>query len=239
MYNEFSIDAVTRRVNKMVSFRNEYENGDLSALHIRISKGNRKTGFAVPSVSLIPVADCAHCETCKSGCYDVRNVCYQETVQRSRAINSAILRKDPARYFDEIAKAVRGFRFFRWHIGGDLVSRSYFLRVVEIAENTPKCDFLIFTKLYGVVNRFIDEGGNIPENLHIVFSDWRGEKMPNPHKIPVSSPVWFDKEGNELERGKNTTAKFYWCPGLCEECAENGSGCFGLKRGETILFKAH
>jgi len=223
----------------MVAFRNELEAGDISALHVRISNGNRKTGAAVPSVSLIPVADCAHCKTCASGCYDVRNVCYQTTVQRSRAINSAILRKDPARYFDEIAKAVRGFRFFRWHVGGDLVSKTYWLKVVEIANNTPKCDFLIFTKLYGVVNGFLRDGGKIPENLHVVFSDWRGETMPNPYDLPVSSPVWFDKDGNEVERGKNTTSKFSWCPGLCEECAINGSGCFGLKEGETILFKAH
>ena len=239
MYKEFTTTAVEKRVNSMVEMRSNLLAAGVDGLHVKFSFGNRKTGAAVPSVSLIPVADCANCKVCAAGCYDVRNVCFQKTVQRSRANNSAILRADPERYFSEIAAAVRFFRFFRWHVVGDMVSRSYWLHVVDIAEKTPACEFLIFTKLYGVVNKFLSDGGRIPSNLHVIFSDWRGSDMKNPFNLPVSSPVWFDKEGNEIERGPHCTDRVSWCPGFCEDCAAAGTGCFGLKAGETVLFAAH
>lgn len=239
MYKEFNPETINKRVNSMLAIRENLLSGNIDDLHVRLSYGNRKTGANVPSVSLIPVADCPNCKVCAAGCYDVRNVCFQKTVQKSRAINSAILRRDPERYFNEIANAVRFCRFFRWHVGGDMVSRTYFLKVVEIAENTPHCDFLIFTKLYGVVNQYLKTGGIIPENLHVIFSDWRGAKFENPYNLPVSSPVWFDDQDREIERGPHCTDSVTWCPGFCEDCAAAGGGCFGLKKGETVLFKAH
>ena len=238
-YTEFAADVVAARVNSMVQIRAEYEKNGVNDLHVKFSYSNRKTGANVPSVSLIPVEDCPNCNVCKSGCYDVRNVCFQKTVQKSRANNSAILRKDPARYFAEIENACKFLRFFRWHVGGDMVTRSYFLNVVRIAENIPNCEFLIFTKLYGVVNKWMSDGGRLPKNLHLIFSDWRGAKFENPFNLPVSSPVWFDKAGNEIERGLHCTASASWCPGFCEDCAAAGSGCWSLKAGDTILFEAH
>ena len=239
MYKEFNPETIEKRVDSMLEIREKLEAGNVDALHVSISYGNRKTGANVPSVSLIPVADCPNCKVCSAGCYDVRNVCFQTTVQKSRATNSAILRKDPARYFAEIRKAVRFCRFFRWHVGGDMVSRSYFLEVLQIAIDTPACEFLIFTKLYNVVNKFLRDGGTIPANLHVIFSDWRGAKFENPYGLPISSPVWFDKDHHEIERGPHCTESATWCPGFCEECAAQGGGCFGLKHGETVLFEAH
>jgi hypothetical protein len=57
--------------------------------------------------------------------------------------------------------------------------------------------------------------------------------------LPVSSPVWFDKNGVEIERGPHCTAAAVWCPGSCENCAAVCGGCWGLKNGETVLFEAH
>ena len=217
----------------MVSFRDSMIQG-VADLHVKFSYGNRKTGANVPSVSLIPVEDCPNCKVCKNGCYDVRNVCFQTTVQKSRANNSAIFHADPDRYFREIEAGCKFLRFFRWHVGGDMVTRSYFLNVVRIAENIPQCEFLIFTKLYGVVNKWLAEGNKLPSNLHLIFSDWVGAKFENPYNVPVSSPVWADGS-----RGPHATDKFSWCPGFCEDCAAAGSGCWGLKNGETVLFNAH
>jgi hypothetical protein len=160
-------------------------------------------------------------------------------VQVSRAVNSAIYHSDPAKYFEAVRRFVRFARFFRWHVGGDLVNLDYFKNVVSIAVDTPACEFLIFTKMFDLVNSFIDAGGVIPSNLHVIFSDWRGIEMDNKHNLPVSSPVWFDKSGNELERGSHCTAAAVWCPGSCEDCAAVCGGCWGLKAGETVLFEAH
>lgn len=230
-YKEFSAAAVAGRVKKMVSIR---EMIDAEQEHVRISMANRKTTALVPSVSLIPVADCGNCASCARGCYDVRNVCYLPSVQTSRAVNSAILRQDRRRYFREIADRVKFFSFFRWHVGGDIIDADYFANVARIAAETPRCEFLIFTKMFSVVNSWIDANGELPANLHVIFSDWRGQKMENPHRLPVSSPIWSDGT-----TGGAVTGRREMCPGDCSECAKISGGCWGAGRGDTILFEAH
>lgn len=238
-YYELSADKIAGRVRSMVELRRNYIQTGADGLTVRFSTGNRKTGAAVPSVSLIPIADCGNCKVCAGGCYDIRNVCFQKTVQVSRAVNSAIYHSNPAAYFDAVRKFVRFARFFRWHVGGDVVDLDYWKNVVSIAVDTPACEFLIFTKEFDLINSWIDAGGVIPSNLHVIFSDWRGIEMNNKYNLPVSSPVWFDKAGNEIERGPHCTAAAVWCPGSCENCAAVCGGCWGLKKGETVLFHAH
>ena len=229
--NSASLD---KRVQKMLATRSALMDGDVSSLHIKVSRSNRKTGASVPSVSLIPVADCGNCSKCKNGCYDIRNVCYLKSVQDTRANNSALLKADRERYFSEIGHIVAFERFFRWHVGGEIVDADYLRRMVETAEKNPHCSFLVFTKMYGLINGYRDAGNTIPENLHIIFSDWKGIKMDNPYNYPVSSPVW-----DYGVKGDHCTDNAQWCNGFCEECALKGTGCFGAKEGETILFHAH
>ena len=234
-YKEFGADAVRRRIQSMLAFRDEV---NVEEAHVKFSTDNRKTGAKVPSVSLIPVADCGNCAVCAKGCYDVRNVCFQTTVQKARANNSAILREDEGKYWREIEERVKkGLRFFRWHVGGDIKYYSYFLNMVGIAVRNPQCQFLAFTKMYDIVNEFIGYAGGIkamPDNLHIIFSDWRGAEFLNPHCLPVSSPLWPDGT-----KGPHCTDKTFLCPGSCEECAEEWKGCWAAKSGQTILFEAH
>ena len=234
MYSEINPTAVVRRVGAMLTLRTELENGEIESLHVKFSRSNRKTGKSIPSVSLIPVADCGNCATCSSGCYDLRNVCYLKSVQTTRAQNSAILRKDRDRYFREIEATATLERFFRWHVGGEIVDADYFRRMVETALKVPTCTFLVFTKRFDIVNGFLDGGREIPRNLKIIFSDWKGLEMDNPYNLPVSSPVW-----NYGVKGKHCTEKVHWCGGHCEECATTATGCFGARKGDTILFHAH
>lgn len=230
-YKEFGAEAVARRVKQMVEFRDQV---DVENAHVKFSYDNRKTGALVPSVSLIPVADCGNCAVCARGCYDVRNVCFQKTVQRARANNSAIYKHDRGRYMKEIQDAVKYLRFFRWHVGGDIIDFQYLICMVSIAEHTPTCEFLAFTKMYDLVNNYIKNIGPLPKNLHIIFSDWRGAEMDNPYNLPVSSPLWADGT-----RGEHCTDDVIMCEGDCSACAEVGGGCWGAKRGQTILFEAH
>lgn len=230
-YKEFGADAVRRRIQSMLAFRDEV---NVEESHVKLSYGNRKTGALVPSVSLIPVADCSNCAICAKGCYDVRNVCFQKTVQKSRANNSAIWMADPARYMSEIKNHVKFLRFFRWHVGGDIKDTEYLKGMVNIALETPTCEFLAFTKQYDIVNSFLMMGYKFPSNLHIIFSDWRGAEFYNPHNLPVSSPLWADGT-----KGPHCTDDAFMCPGSCEECAEAWVGCWAAKGGQTILFEAH
>ena len=147
-YKEFGADAIRKRVQSMLEFRNEV---NVTEAHVKFSYDNRKTGALVPSVSLIPVADCGNCAVCAKGCYDVRNVCFQKTVQKSRANNSAILREDPGKYWREIEQRISCLRFFRFHVGGDIKDYSYFVNMVGIAVRNPHCEILAFTKMYDIV----------------------------------------------------------------------------------------
>jgi len=228
---EFDEDAIRKRVKSMVDYRKAV---DVKNAHVKLSYGNRKTTALVPSVSLIPVADCRNCTACSRGCYDVRNDCYLPTVQKSRANNSAIVHEDMERYFEEIESAVKFLRFFRWHVGGDILNFWYWEHMVYIAKVTPTCEFLVFTKMFAIVNHWLNEGNELPKNLHVIFSDWRGQEMYNPHNLPVSSPLWEDGT-----TGSYVTENRFVCPGNCSECAEVNGGCWGAKKGDTILFEAH
>lgn len=232
-YKEFGVDAVHRRIQQMLAFR---DNVDVANAHVKFSLGNRKTGNLVPSVSLIPVADCGNCAFCSRGCYDVRNVCYQTTVQKARANNSAIARDDMDRFFLEVYGFVveRKCKFFRYHIGGDILDLGYLEHMVDIAGRVPDCQFLAFTKMYGLVNRYIEVFGTIPDNLHIIFSDWRNARFDNPYNFPVSSPLWEDGT-----TGPHCTDSRFLCPGNCSECGRLHIGCWAAGAGDTILFEAH
>lgn len=135
--NELSADAIRARLAGMIEARAQYEK-HVEDLHVFISGGNRKTG-AIPSVSLIPVADCANCASCAGACYDLRNDCIYNGVRDSRARNSAIWRKDPARYFSEISAYCAQVepRFFRWHIGGDIQTVLYLAGMIKTAQENP------------------------------------------------------------------------------------------------------
>lgn len=233
-YKEFSAEAIHSRVQQMLDKREQI---DVENAHVKLSYGNRKTGALVPSVSMIPIADCGNCKVCSRGCYDVRNVCFQKRVQWSRANNSAIYHKDPGKYFREIESATKFLRFFRWHIGADIIDFSYLLDVVGIAVRNQKCEYLVFTKMYDIVNEFVGYAGGLdamPKNLHIIFSDWPGSEFDNPYNFPVSSPIWPDGK-----KGSHCTDREFLCVGDCSACAEVNSGCWSAKPGDTILFEAH
>jgi len=232
-YAEFSAETIKARVQKMLAFRDQV---DVEKEHVKFSYENRKTGALVPSVSLIPVADCRNCRVCSRGCYDVRNVCLWATVQKNRAINSAIYHRAPEKYWDEIRQRVKSLRFFRYHIGADIQNSLYLHQIVTIAQETPTCEFLVFTKMYHLVNEFLADYPvhEFPKNLHVILSGWKGDTNQNPHNLPVSSPVWKDGQQSCM-----VTNDVIWCPGDCSACAETNGGCWGLKKGQTVLFEAH
>ena len=224
-------EAMRARLQKMLDLRENFA-ADIDNMHVYISAGNRKTGFAVPSVSLVPVADCGNCSACSGLCYDLRNDCIYNGVMNTRAKNSAIARTQLDRYFHEIKIACGAFRFFRWHIGGDILSAAYLQGMIGTALACPHCTFLAFTKRFDLVNAFITAGGSIPSNLQIIFSAWPGMALDNPYNFPVSSPLFVD---GSHAAGPNAVD----CPGDCSRCAVMGSGCWTLKPGEGVKFAAH
>ena len=226
IYAEFKEETVAKRVSDIKQRRDAM---DITDLHIKLSYGNRKTGSLVPSISLIPVADCGNCALCAKGCYAVRHIMCYGASREMVANNSAIAHGDLPRYFKELDAAVKFVRFLRVHVSGDILSPAYLTGMVDVAIKNPHCQFLCFTKRFDIVNHYLDDHAEgFPENLHIIFSEWRGLDVSNPHNLPTSRPVW---KGEKIEG--------IMCPGSCSECAAFDKGCWTLKPGQRVLFEAH
>lgn len=195
-----------------------------------ISTGNRKMG-AVPSVSLLPFLTCpARCkDTCGGDCYAAKIANLYPAVLKSYARNTALAMYNPVAYWNGIDKAVKGARFFRFHVSGDIINGAYFENMVKVAANNPHCNILAFTKRYEIVNTWIRKNGALPENLKILFSAWDNLDPINPYNLPES--IAFGNEGPAED----------WkiCGGNCFECGCRGVGCWQAKKGDVIAFRKH
>lgn len=228
MYSEKSL----RKVIKLMK-----EHGKMLAkipvedIKMAISKGNRKIG-RVMNVSLPPLLSCANCSGCSKLCYDIKACLqYPDTVIDARMRNLTILQKDRDEYFRRIDTAIsrrRLHKFFRWHVAGDIIDADYFARMVDIARRHPDFKFWTYTKNYAVVNRWVDENGRdaLPANLSVMFSEWRGMPMDNPHGFPEFRVVFKDE----------TPPAGHYCPGNCDICKEKNRGCIV---GETTYCMEH
>jgi hypothetical protein len=148
------------------------------------------------------------------------------------AQNLAVLQSDPDTYWREVEAAIMMTRYFRFHVAGDIVDDDYLRHMVEIAGRNRHCIILCFTKKYEIVNEFLDSGGVLPKNLHIIFSAWIGLEMDNPHHLPEAHVRYRD--------GSTTASDFAkLCGGNCTNCAVTDGGCWTLKPGEQIVFDEH
>ena len=196
---------------------------------VSISKGNIKMG-AVPSVSTLPFITCpGRCKgTCGAECYAAKIANLRTSVLVSYARNTALAMLKPELYWAGIDYAIKGTRFFRFHVSGDIMNADYFRKMVDAARNNPHCQILTFTKRYEIVNAWIAENGGLPENLHILFSGWENLQPENPYKLPETNV--YDTEPRE---------EWLLCGGNCFECGCRGVGCWQARTGETIAFRKH
>ena len=220
-YNEKNMNTFT---NALADYRQRIANGE--KFPVSISASNTKMGN-VTSVSLLPYITCPF--KCPE-CYAAKLAVLRPSVRNAYAKNTAIAFEDPETYWKEINKAAAAVRFFRFHVSGDITNAAYFVGMVETALNNPHTEFLAFTKRYSIVNRYIDICGDLPKNLHIIFSAWDGLEMPNPYKMPVAQVV---------RPGQDPAEDWKICGGNCFECACRGVGCWQLNKGETIAFNLH
>lgn len=201
------------------------------ARRVSFSASNSKMG-AVASVSVLPFVTCpAACrETCAGKCYAAKIANIRPAVMSAYARNTAIYFDDAANYFAQIRAYCAGVRFFRWHVSGDIINAEYFAGMIDTARACPWCHFLAFTKRAGIVNDYLNAGGEIPANFQVIFSNWGAVKLENPHNLPYSEIVFT---------GETPAENWKICGGNCFACACRGVGCWELKHGETIAFAEH
>lgn len=196
---------------------------------ISISAGNRKMG-AIPSVSLPACITCNPNAPCFKKCYAVRMARLYKTVKNAYQRNIDILTENPVVYWAQVRAAAMTTKFFRFHVSGDIPNGEYFAQMVETARAIPTTKFLAFTKQFQTVNNYLQNGGTIPENLKIIFSNWGTWKCENPFSLP---------ECEIILKGSEPRDNWKICGGNCTECACRGVGCWELKNGETIGIYEH
>lgn len=200
-------------------------------MNVKISQGNSKMG-TIQSVSLPAGLTCRDDCECGRKCYAKRLERLRPAVKAAYQYNYDLLNRDSVTFWREIEASVMMSRFFRFHVSGDIPDDNYFAHMIEIAERNKHCEILCFTKKFSVVNGYLELGGVIPDNLHIVFSGWRNLQMDNPFSLP---------EAHVRYRDGTTTAKSTAreCGGNCTECAMTDGGCWSLKNGEQVVFNEH
>lgn len=207
----------------------EFKAGKLK--RVSISNRNSKMGD-VASVSLLPFLTCPGIckDTCGIKCYAAKLTNLRPNVLKAYARNTALAIMAPELYWKGVANAVRAVRFFRFHVSGDFPSPTYLGKTVEIAINNPGTEILIFTKRFDWVNDWIRENGDLPANLHILFSGWTNLDPENPFDLP---------ETNVIPKGETLKEGWKMCGGNCFNCACRGVGCWQAQKGDVIAFKMH
>ena len=145
--------------------------------------------------------------------------------------NLNILKNNPGSFWSQVDLALKGSRFFRFNVSGDIYNKAYFEKLCEVVNNNKHCEVLIFTKKYDIVNDYL-KTKKLPKNLRVLFSGWVGINIDNPFKLP---------EAHVLFKNGETSAKdgAIFCSGNCFECAINNGGCWSLKKGQQVIFREH
>lgn len=225
-----TIRKITRALRDLV---NQYEKQIARGgkIDLVISNGNIKIGNTM-NVSIAPIITCKNCRNCKFHCYDVKACLQYKNVRTARAKNTALFMSDRDLFFSQLWDRMsrrRVNKFLRFHVSGEIVDLDHFCRIVETARRFPDFRIWTYTKVYWIVNEYCRIYGkeSIPENLSVMFSEWRGVPIDNPFSFPVFRCI---EEGEQIPEGMNH------CPGNCNACKLSGTGCI---YGESMYVYLH
>ena len=186
---------------------------------IQVAFGNEKMGD-IPSLSLIPVKDCANCIECANFCYALRYYNRYKNTRSAYQRNSRIFRDNPYNGVNQIEIWINKRRtlpeYFRIHVAGDFLGQSHITAYIKLAKKFPTIKFLAFTKRHDL------NFSNIPSNIKIIHSFGLNKKIEVRYKF--SAYVVED----------TVNVKGFICEGSCIDCKE----CFEGKE-RLIIFKRH
>ena len=208
--------------------------------------GNDKTGLAV-NVNFPIEYTCRHdCECYKlglcyacQGCYlfPANQAGYSENYNYYKNATSA----DMLKTFQLVLDNVKNVRLWRYFTCGDIPDKRFLQIMVDFAIANPAVKFWSYTKKYHIVNEWIDEHGQLPENLKIIFSHWLNKDgtylpMDNKHNLPTSEFIPLGQE----HLAENVT---HVCPcsdpNVVATCATCDCPCYGLCNGQSMALLEH
>ena len=201
---------------------------------IHMTTKNRKTGPAILDLAF-PVCSCREDAPCKESCYACKGAQQIAVVQAAYYRNWRLWNEDPDNFFEQVFYEIKysGLTTVRFFDSGDICSVDFLHRMVLLCEKTPDVRYMAFTKQYELVNDYISEHGELPDNLNIIFSAWdKLWNVPNPYNLPVAYVDFKDKRMNP-EFPKNS----FRCPmkeSTCSACKV----CWN-KNLKAVIFKQH
>lgn len=203
--------------------------------HVHISRGITKLGQNIPSVSLPPGITCRPDAPCAK-------LCYARKGRFSFTHNKDLLRRnldiwqsDPEGFERDVKIAAWTSRFFRWHSAGDIPDPDYLHMMVRVAVQCPGTNFLCFTKKYELVNQYVSDNGQLPDNLKLIFSAWGDLTPEDPYGFPVAYIRFKKKQESSIPENA------WQCSGYCGACVQTGRSCWDMQRGcnDCVVFNEH
>ena len=231
MYSRETIAKIkSQLIQKTKEKRQKIRNGE--KLKLVVSKGNSKIGKSL-NVSNAPIITCSNCSECKYYCYDVKACLQYPNVLEARTTNTALLLENMNDYFLQLWQVMerRKKNFtLRFHVSGDITTEKHLHYIILTATRFPHYKIWTYTKNYHIVNKYVNENGKnaIPGNLSIMFSEWQGLPMSNPHNMPVFACKMPENSPERFET-------MYKCPGNCDICKELNRGCINRESAYTDL----
>lgn len=199
-----------------------------------IKNSNSKLGKLIGNINMPSEQTCRPDAPCRKLCYARRGHFIFKNVKNSIAANYAMFNDNCEKFFRQIDAEllVTPYSYIRWHSIGDIPNSDYLAGMVRVARHNKQTKFLCFTKQYEIVNAFIENGGKIPPNLIIVFSNWGDWHCENPHNLPTA---WIKFRNCETEIPDNAVE----CSGFCGACVNTKASCWKLKKGGAVYFHQH
>ena len=201
---------------------------------ISMSNHNSKTGTACLNIAF-PVCTCREDAPCKEKCYACKGRQQICRVQAAYYRNLRLYYDNPDEFFEQVYYKVKfsGLPKVRLFDSGDFPNYDFLARIAKLCYKTPNVKYMAFTKKYEIVNEYIDNCGELPDNLNILFSAWdKLWEVPNPHGLGIAYVDFNDKRLNP-EFPKNA----FVCPGRESTCSACGA-CFN-KKLKAVVFHQH
>lgn len=201
-------------------------------MRINISLGNKKLG-KIPSVSFPAIVTCRDCE-CKELCYGLRMERFRPRAHSCYCRNLDYYKEDPQGFWKEVKAALTLNAVFRFFVSGDMPRKEFVEELVNACSENPNCSVLVFTKRFEWVNEWIGCNGELPSNLKMIFSGWKGLQMSNPFLLPECHVRY--KDGSTTADSNRDIIE---CSGNCSQCKVENKGCWTAKKGQQIIINQH
>ena len=201
---------------------------------ICMNNGNSKTGKACLNLAM-PVCTCRNDAPCKSTCYACKGAQQISRVQAAYYRNFRLYMDNADKFFEQMYCKITfsGLPKVRIFDSGDIPDYEFLERLIKLCGRTPNVKYMMFTKRYEWVNKWIDENGSLPDNFNIMFSAWdKLWDVPNPHGLGVAYIDFNDKRLNP-EFPDNA----FVCPGRTTTCSACGV-CWN-KKVKSVVFHQH